>query len=146
MFIPSKKLNSWWLLITTQIVGLVLAYRANLHVFVWENDITFITSVVMVLWIIVTVRIGLEIYQKTNSTDQHWFMADACLSLGMIGTVIGFIFMLSTTFSDLNPQDLDSMRQAIGIMAAGMGTALLTTLAGLLASLSIKLQLVLQDS
>ena len=37
------------------------------------------------------------------------------------------------------------MREIIGDMATGMGTALLTTLVGLIASLFLKIQLVNQD-
>ena len=68
------------------------------------------------------------------------------MSLGMIGTVTGFIFMLVATFDNLDPSNIDSMKDAIGNMATGMSTALLTTLAGLLGSLAIKLQLVNQDA
>jgi len=68
------------------------------------------------------------------------------MSLGMIGTVTGFIFMLVATFNNLDPSNIESMKDAISNMATGMSTALLTTLAGLLGSLAIKLQLVNQDA
>jgi len=68
------------------------------------------------------------------------------MSLGMIGTVTGFIFMLVATFNNLDPSNIDSMKDAISNMATGMSTALLTTLAGLLGSLAVKLQLVNQDA
>jgi len=67
------------------------------------------------------------------------------LSLGMIGTVVGFIYMLTTVFIDLNVEDTASVQEALGMMATGMGTALWTTLVGLIASVLLKLQLVLVD-
>jgi biopolymer transport protein ExbB/TolQ len=54
--------------------------------------------------------------------------------------------MLVATFNNLDPSNIDSMKDAISNMATGMSTALLTTLAGLLGSLAVKLQLVNQDA
>jgi len=45
----------------------------------------------------------------------------------------------------LNVEDTSSVQEALGMMATGMGTALWTTLVGLIASVLLKLQLVLVD-
>jgi biopolymer transport protein ExbB/TolQ len=58
----------------------------------------------------------------------------------MIGTVAGFIYMLSTSFSEMDPQNVISMRGVLAKMGAGMSTALYTTAAGLVCSLLLKLQ------
>ena len=63
----------------------------------------------------------------------------------MIGTVVGFIYMLTTVFTDINVDDTASVQDALAIMATGMGTALWTTLIGLVCSVILKLQLVLID-
>jgi biopolymer transport protein ExbB/TolQ len=68
------------------------------------------------------------------------------MTVGMIGTVIGFILMLSTSLGNLDPSDVESMRSAISAMAVGMSTALLTTLAGLTATLMLRVQLVMTDA
>lgn len=145
MFNPTKKFNLWWLIVLLHIAGIAIAVNQNLHLLFWENDITYLSSLILVLWIICSVVIGIEIYTKKSSTDTNWFLADGALSLGMIGTVVGFIFMLSTTFINIDPGNIDSMRSAIVTIATGMSTALYTTLAGLVCSLSLKLQLVIQD-
>ena len=67
------------------------------------------------------------------------------MTVGMIGTVTGFILMLSTSLATLDPNDVENMRSAIANMAVGMSTALLTTLAGLMATLMLRIQLVVTD-
>jgi flagellar motor component MotA len=82
---------------------------------------------------------------KQSSSRPEWYMSEMLLSLGMVGTVIGFIYMLSTMFTDINVQDINSVQYALGQMATGMGTALWTTLTGLICSILLKLQLVYMD-
>ena len=64
----------------------------------------------------------------------------------MIGTVIGFIYMLYSVFNNLNIEDTLAIQQSLGHMAKGMGTALLTTLIGLISSVLIKSQLILVEN
>jgi biopolymer transport protein ExbB/TolQ len=63
-----------------------------------------------------------------------WYSADSMTSLGMIGTVVGFLMMLGTAFSGLNLGDTVSAQKAISQMAVGISTALVTTLVGLVCS------------
>ena len=72
----------------------------------------------------------------------QWFVADGVLSLGMVGTLAGFLMVLYSTFQGLDVGDTDSMKKAIETLATGMGTALLTSLVGLVASITMKFQLV----
>ena len=53
--------------------------------------------------------------------------------------------VLYSTFDGIDVTDTDSMRQAIESLANGMGTALLTSLVGLVSSIVIKLQLVILE-
>jgi biopolymer transport protein ExbB/TolQ len=71
-----------------------------------------------------------------------WFLAETCLALGMIGTVAGFLIMLLSAFGSMDIGNTESMQEALSSMALGMGTALYTTLVGLVSSLFIKVQLV----
>lgn len=147
MFNPSIKLNQWWLSVSVMIaVALASVVLIDAHLLFWYNDITYLSSVILVLWIMSTIVVGIQIQKNQESTEVSWFIADSFLTIGMIGTVIGFVYMLSTTFASLNPDDTNSMKAAIATMAAGMSTALLTTLAGLIASLCLKFQLVIQDT
>ena len=80
------------------------------------------------------------LFRRPN--DMQWFIADAVLSLGMVGTLVGFLIVLGQSFTDIDTSSVDSMTNAISVLASGMSTALVTSLVGLVASLWLKLQLV----
>ena len=66
-------------------------------------------------------------------------MSDLFLSIGMIGTVIGFISMLSG-FSGLDVDNAETVQDLIKQLGQGMSTALYTTLVGLVCSVLLKIQ------
>lgn len=63
-----------------------------------------------------------------------WFVADIMIKLGLLGTIIGFILMLGSV---VNVADFDvtTMQKILRHMSSGMGTALYTTMAGLICSM-----------
>ena len=62
--------------------------------------------------------------------DTGWFLADIMLKLGLAGTVIGFVIMLSSV-ADIQDGDINTVQDVLLNMSLGMGTALFTTLSGL---------------
>jgi hypothetical protein len=68
-----------------------------------------------------------------------WFVADLLLSLGLLGTVIGFIFMLGP-ISALDDTSHSAIQAALAAMSGGMAVALYTTLAGLIGGMLLKVQ------
>ena len=73
-----------------------------------------------------------------------WFVADLLLSLGLLGTVIGFIFMLGP-ISGLDASDQSAVKAALAAMSGGMAVALYTTMAGLIGGMLLKIQGFLLD-
>jgi MotA/TolQ/ExbB proton channel family len=73
-----------------------------------------------------------------------WFVADLLLSLGLLGTVIGFVMMLGP-MSHLDAADQNAIRAALAAMSGGMAVALYTTLAGLIGGMLLKVQGFLLD-
>jgi MotA/TolQ/ExbB proton channel family len=73
-----------------------------------------------------------------------WFVADLLLSLGLLGTVIGFIVMLAP-ISGLDAGDQSAIKTALAAMGGGMAVALYTTLAGLIGGMLLKIQGFLLD-
>jgi len=59
-----------------------------------------------------------------------YVIADLMLKLGLLGTVIGFIFMLGSLV-DLNSIDISVMQRLLAQMSGGMKVALFTTLTGM---------------
>ena len=73
-----------------------------------------------------------------------WFVADLLLSLGLLGTVIGFILMLAP-ISGLDTTDESAIKGALATMSGGMAVALYTTLTGLVGGMLLKVQGFLLD-
>jgi MotA/TolQ/ExbB proton channel family len=73
-----------------------------------------------------------------------WFIADLLLSLGLLGTVIGFIAMLGP-ISGLDAGDQSALKGALAAMSGGMAVALYTTLTGLIGGMLLKVQGFLLD-
>ncbi len=68
-----------------------------------------------------------------------WFFSDILMRLGLIGTVIGFVLMLSTVYQ-LKDNDIQALQQLLGTMGSGMQVALYTTLSGLGSAMLVTLQ------
>jgi len=73
-----------------------------------------------------------------------WFVTDILLKLGLVGTIIGFILMLGS-IANTASLDVNTMQKVLREMSGGMGTALFTTLAGLIGSILLGLQYLLLD-
>ena len=71
--------------------------------------------------------------------NHGWFASDAVLKLGLLGTIIGFILMLSP-IANMQSFEPASLQTALGQMSGGMAVALYTTLTGLVCNLLLRLQ------
>ena len=146
----------WW----TSIVVLVLSlgyvqHKLDILGFVYENDPTKITMIIAAIFLLATARIGFlsgkmqfgepDIYAKKTSHDLLWFSSDVVMSIGMVGTLIGFLVVLTTVFTDIDTTSSEAMKEVIGNLANGMGIALTTSLCGLITSILLKFELVLLE-
>lgn len=73
------------------------------------------------------------------------FAADVLYKLGMLGTVIGFVIML-TSMEGMQSLDVDALRAALQQMTGGMAIALLTTIAGLVCGILLRVQFNLAEA
>jgi hypothetical protein len=82
-----------------------------------------------------------EVYRhRTKSPNEiGWFASDLMIRLGLLGTVIGFVMMLASVAS-VTDFDVGSMQSVLQKMSNGMGTALYTTVAGLIGSMLSTIQ------
>ena len=76
--------------------------------------------------------------------ETAWWFASAAIKLGLLGTVVGFIFM-SMQISRMQLFDISEVQNLLKQMTLGMAIALYTTLVGLAANLWLGLQLLLLD-
>ena len=137
------KFYKLWTLFVTMLVVTGIGIYFDAHNFLLDNDFTYISFINIGILYTFTLVCVVRTYMKDfKTTDSQWFMADAVLSLGMVGTLAGFLAVLYSTFQGLDVSDTESMKNAIETLATGMGTALLTSLVGLVSSIIMKFQLV----
>lgn len=77
--------------------------------------------------------------------ETGWFLAELMIRLGLLGTVIGFIFMLGSV-ANAASVDIHAPQQLLANMSGGMRIALYTTLTGLGAGILLSFQYRLLDA
>jgi len=133
----------WWLIFILMILSGAVTWYFSFVNFLYANDFTKLSFVIIAILFFTTLIIGYKYYKNNHDFEIEWFTSEVVISLGMIGTVVGFIFMLYAAFSELTVDDSAKLQQSMMLMAKGMGTALLTTLVGLISSVLIKCQLII---
>lgn len=82
--------------------------------------------------------------QLRGQHEVGWFITGALIKLGMLGTVIGFVMMLSS-MTDLSSLDIAQVQALMQQMTQGMKIALNTTIIGLVGSIFLGLQYLMLD-
>ena len=145
----------WWLFTTLFGVGCYFAYDLGAFQNIWEKDATKLSFVIMAIFLFHTIWCGVmtfnlsrqlkhgvvttKIKELVRFQEIGWFASEACLNIGMIGTVIGFIMML-VGFTDVDTSSVEKIQDLLGSMSGGMSTALYTTLVGLICSQALKIE------
>lgn len=140
----------WWLLFTIICISSVFIYYTGFFEEVWVKDSSYLSYATLVLFFITSLFCGGNIFCfcKNKNPDLKyyerleeigWFISELCLSLGMMGTIVGFIMMLSGFESvDMsNPQTIQNLLSQLG---KSMATALYTTIVGLVCGSLLKIQ------
>ncbi len=142
----------WWLLQSVTILGLMYCYYLGLIDLLWAMDVSKISFIILTIYTSATVLIG-SMTRKAErdfvANRQHlekygpvcWQLAGKMQDLGLIGTVIGFMLLLGPTFAGIDLSDTIATQKMIAFMGLGMGTALTTTLVGLVCAVLTRLQL-----
>jgi hypothetical protein len=119
-------------------------FEANILNMMYEGDFTRISFMIMGLFLWQHWRLGVNIWQYnkgypiTNKELNIGFeMSDNVMTLGMIGTVLGFIHM-TASFVGVDFSDIANIQELFVLATSGMSTALYTTLAGLIAHILIR--------
>lgn len=71
--------------------------------------------------------------------------ADLLYKLGMLGTMVGFVMMLNS-MGDMANFEVATLREALQDMIAGMAVSLLTTIAGLIGGILLRLEYNIADA
>jgi hypothetical protein len=133
----------WWLTICVLGVLVYFSYANGWLLPLYEKDATMITYLITVIFGATTLSLGYKSFLKKQFENEvEWFVSDAVLTLGMIGTIIGFMIMLIGTFDTVEFTAVENIRAVLSSMSKGLYTALSTTLLGLISSVILKIQLV----
>ncbi len=194
--IYNQLFTKWLFFVSSLIVFIYILFFYGFIAEIITNDFTFISILILTIFIVFTIRIGLQIKKVdsillifhnqnrkddlekflvllnencsnnyyaysvhsyfvseldpisendnlemkiTKYSDTVWYVVDLLIKLGLIGTVIGFIIMLSSIVTIEN-FDLSLMQMLLQKMSAGMMIALYTTLTGLVSSILLAFQ------
>lgn len=82
-----------------------------------------------------------EIHADTvrSPAELGWFFVDLTVRLGLLGTIIGFILIFAT-LDNISIEGGDDLKNLLVAMSGGMGTALYTTLTGLIGASLLSFQ------
>jgi len=136
-----KPFYIWWITNLLVASGVFWAWHNDIVTKIWHDDVTMITSVLSILYIFTTFLIGYVAYTKdfaSKIVDACWFLSEQMLALGMLGTVVGFIYLLSSGITSASVTDPTSLATLLANMSVGLGIALYTNAVGILASLVTK--------
>ena len=149
VFAVERPLMMWFIGGLSVILGLEFAYFYGALQYIYDSDITKLTVAIAFIFCWQSLACGYQLSDQLslrrcrkkglNTVERGWLWSDVVLSLGMIGTVVGFMVMLSG-FAEVDFSDTESTQGLIAQLSFGMSTALSTTLVGLIASVILKLQ------
>ena len=146
----------WWLFITVVLAAVAYMLIEGVFVSIWQNDSTKLSFLLLGLFVVMSAWCGYKTWTLSRFIDEGgdephlidrierlmevgWFTSDLCLTIGMVGTVVGFIMMLSG-FATVNIAEVQTVQSLIKALGVGMSTALYTTLAGLICGALLKIQ------
>jgi len=149
-----------WLLGATIVsIASAFAYQEGALHYIYGSDVTRLSIVITLIFIYKTLMVGVhtmlfereisrgpglsgvceiefKIAQEIRALD---FWQDTCVRFGLIGTLIGFVFISKDLIALLDTLDY-SARDASKILAPGNGVALMTSLTGMVAAVLLNFQ------
>ena len=147
--------TKWFLVNAIVLTAIFLAEAKGAISLMIKNDVSYLTIVIMALYVIVSGMVGKLCYLADNSdtnkikdSDQRdrlsrraeigWFAAEHFFSLGLLGTVFGLCVATATNLDD-NAQ----VSTIVSGLKEGLNTAFYTTICGIVFSLPLQAQLMI---
>jgi len=137
---------AWFVLLVFMLGGAYFSFEAGFFHYVWDADVSKICFIILTLFLFGYCRLGYLLHSHdpdnlksiTNKQlDTGYEIADMCMALGMLGTVIGFIVM-SSSFTTVDFSDVENIKDLFKLATDGMSTALYTTAFGLVSSIILR--------
>ena len=137
----------WWFIFCSSLVGLLATYRLGYLQQLPSVDASYMGLLCLALYAYATLRVGVLTRraskgQLPSDHDQDLIESHAIqlLELGMVGTLIGFMISLFAIDTG-SLLDIAVSQKTLITMMQGLGTAIITTLLGLVLKLLLTLQI-----
>jgi hypothetical protein len=145
----------WWIIFSLLGVSSYVLYTNGVFDKIKDVDYTYLSFIVLGMFILLSLKTGRlyylackkgdditygELVELSQKNEVGWFYSEKAFQLGMVGTVLGFIFMLAITFSGLNTGNGTMLQSALSQMSSGMSVALYTTATGLICGIILQIQ------
>ena len=133
MAITSLKKHSiflkWWWFFTLIVALTVVLIGFGVHEDLWIKDKTKLSFFILFIFYAMTLHCGYESWklsqlangdiEKLDHIDTRhepgWFASDILLTLGLVGTVSGFILMLAGAFTGINIANVTSSQIKVSV-------------------------------
>lgn len=134
----------WLVIACITLAGLFMLWEIGMVARIWNQDASCLSGVILVFFFFVSGYLGLATYRSPRGLgfsceEIGWFSSELCMGLGMVGTIVGLIMMLSG-FEGLDATNVKSVQQLLTELGGSLGTALYTTLTGLACGINMKIQ------
>lgn len=146
----NKSIALWATFLVSNALAMFWLYYFNVFAFVLSADITYISFGILALYLTSLVSIYFELNSDKSFEDKfenHMFISNHLPALGLLGTVIGLMYAVNTMAGvTIDARDQGTIMNLMSSMFSGLGTALVTTIVGLITSLVLKVQLIALDT
>ena len=151
-----KPIFKWWLIFCSVIFATVYA-QLTMDLFGILNaaDVTKLSIIVIGIFYAYMIHLGVNLSKFCKNVNNQfcekallksqrhgWFIAGTFLAVGLIGTLVGFIFMLDLTGLSSG----DAAQATLITLSTGMKTAIYTTLMALISATIIRCTLYVVNS
>jgi hypothetical protein len=149
----NNPLVRWWVTFSVMAIVLITALVAGLGKLILEGDKTFLSWGILAIFFGTSVHLGRnarivggdctsrEILDGERVSDTVTYYVETCTALGLLGTIIGLIMMMHGTFVNIDIGNAESTKAALAQISGGIGTALITTMVGLISAILLRFQL-----
>lgn len=126
-----------WAFVWFDIALIWLLHHLGVLSFILIRDTSYITFIIIGLYFVTNIYLYMCSIGSnyTKNFARVNFLTDIFSQLGMFGTVIGIIFFLETVFLGVDLNNLQVTQNVMVAITQGFGIALLTTAAGLAATM-----------
>jgi len=133
----------WWVVFSIMAIAILTALFAGFGSFILHGDRTYLSWLILTIFFGASLHLGYKAYVRGTEADFNvtTYFIETCTSLGLLGTIIGLIMMIVGAFHSLDISNQASIKTALVAMSSGIGTALITTLVGLISALFLRFQL-----